>query len=124
MIKKKTRKKRRDIRHKRIRSKLRGTSNIPRLSVFKSSKHIYVEIIDDNKESTLIAASTLTPKIKEILNEEKRRKVDNAKLVGKYIGEMALSMGIKKVCFDRGGYLYHGRVKALAEGLREAGIEV
>jgi large subunit ribosomal protein L18 len=118
----KTRKERRGIRHKRIRSKLMVTSKIPRFSVFRSSKHIYAEIIDDIEDSTLVAASTLTPKIREILNE-KKKKVDAAKLVGKYIGEAALLRGIKKVCFDRGGYLYHGRVKALAEGAREAGLE-
>jgi len=124
MIRKKTRKERQGIRHRRVRRKLRGTSNTPRLSVFKSSKHIYAEIIDDIKEHTLIAASTLTPKIREALNNEgKKKKVETAKLVGKYIGEMALSRGIKKVCFDRGGYLYHGRVKAFADGAREAGLE-
>ncbi|MGH7802640.1 MAG: 50S ribosomal protein L18 [Thermodesulfobacteriota bacterium] len=124
MIRKKTRKERRDIRHRRVRRRLRGTSNTPRLSVFKSSKHIYAEIIDDIKEHTLIAASTLTPKIRETLNNEgKKKKVETAKLVGKYIGETALSRGIKKVCFDRGGYPYHGRVKALADGAREAGLE-
>ncbi|MCI0454512.1 MAG: 50S ribosomal protein L18 [Candidatus Dadabacteria bacterium] len=124
MIIKKTRKVRRDVRHKRIRSKLRGTSNVPRLSVFKSSNHIYAEIIDDIKETTLLAASTLTPKVRELISEERKKKIDIAKLVGRYVGEMALSKGIKKVCFDRAGYLYHGRVKALAEGLREAGLEL
>jgi large subunit ribosomal protein L18 len=124
MIRKKTRRERRDVRHKRIRSKLGGTSNVPRLSVFKSSNHIYAEIIDDIKETTLLAASTLTPKVRELKSEKRKKKIDIAKLVGKYIGEMALSKGIKKVCFDRAGYSYHGRVKALAEGLREAGLEL
>ncbi len=123
MIRKRTRKERRDIRHRRVRRTLRGTSSIPRLSVFKSSKHIYAEIIDDNKEQTLIAASTLTPRIRKVLNEGKKNKVETAKLVGRYIGEMALSRGLKKVCFDRGGYRYHGRLKALAEGARETGLE-
>ena len=123
MIKIKARKEGRGIRHQRVRRKLRGTSDVPRLCVFKSSNHIYAQIIDDVKEHTLISASSLTPEIREILKGDRKRKVDTAKLVGKYLGEVALSNGIKKVRFDRSGYLYHGRVKALAEGAREAGLE-
>ncbi|GIW47345.1 MAG: 50S ribosomal protein L18 [Deltaproteobacteria bacterium] len=123
MIKLKSRKERRAIRHRRVRKKVKGTASVPRLSVFKSSKHIYAQVIDDEMGHTLVAASSLTPRIREILGGEKKRKVEVARLVGKYVGELCLSKGIKKVCFDRGGYPYHGRVKALAEGAREAGLE-
>lgn len=122
MIKRQVRKEKRDIRHQRIRRKLEGTPNIPRLSVFKSLNHIYAQIIDDIKEHTLVAVSSLTPEIRGEVQQAKN-KVEVAKIVGNKMGELALSNGIKKVRFDRGGYLYHGRVKALAEGAREAGLE-
>ena len=122
MIKRQVRKEKRDIRHQRIRRKLEGTPNIPRLSVFKSLNHIYAQIIDDMKEHTLVAVSSLTPEIRGEVQQAKN-KVEVAKIVGNKMGELALSNGIKKVRFDRGGYLYHGRVKALAEGAREAGLE-
>jgi large subunit ribosomal protein L18 len=122
-MKKKSRKEKRDIRHQRIRRKLGGTSNIPRLSVFKSSNHISAQIIDDIEEHTLAAISSLTPKVREIVQQDKKNKSEIAKIVGEKIGELALSRGIKRVRFDRGGYPYHGRVKALAEGAREAGLE-
>jgi len=122
VIKRQARKEKRDIRHERIRRKLEGTPNTPRLSVFKSLNHIYAQIIDDTKEHTLVAASSLTPEIRENVRQTKG-KVEVAKLVGVKIGELALSNGIKKVRFDRGGYAYHGRVKALAEGARGAGLE-
>jgi large subunit ribosomal protein L18 len=124
MIKKKSRKERTNIRHQRVRRKLTGTPSMPRLSVFKSSKHIYAQIVDDMKEHTIAAASSLTPGIREeIRQHDKMNKVEVAKLVGGKIGEFALSKGVKRVRFDRGGYPYHGRVKALAEGAREAGLE-
>lgn len=123
MMKRKTRKERRDITHQRIRRNMRGTPGVPRLCIFKSSSHIYAQIIDDVAEHTLVAASSLTPKIREILENDKKKRVDIAKIVGKHLGEAALSKGINKVCFDRGGYPYHGRVKAIAEGAREAGLE-
>ena len=122
MIKRQVRKEKRDIRHQRIRRKLEGTPNTPRLSVFKSLNHIYAQIIDDMKEHTLVAVSSLTPEIRGEVQQAKN-KVEVAKIVGNKMGELALSNGIKKVRFDRGGYLYHGRVKALAEGAREAGLE-
>jgi large subunit ribosomal protein L18 len=122
VIKRQARKEKRDIRHERIRRKLEGTPNTPRLSVFKSLNHIYAQIIDDTKEHTLVAASSLTPEIRDNVRQTKG-KVEVAKLVGVKIGELALSNGIKKVRFDRGGYAYHGRVKALAEGARGAGLE-
>lgn len=123
MMKRKARKEGRDIRHQRVRRIMKGTSGVPRLCIFKSSSHIYAQIIDDVAEHTLVAASSLTPEIREILKNDKKKRVDIAKMVGKYLGEAALSRGIKKVCFDRGGYPYHGRVKAIAEGAREAGLE-
>ncbi|HSE83157.1 MAG TPA: 50S ribosomal protein L18 [Thermodesulfobacteriota bacterium] len=122
MIKRQIRKEKRDIRHQRIRRKLEGTPNAPRLSVFKSLKHIYAQIIDDTKEHTIVAVSSLTPEIREKVQQAKN-KVEVAKIVGNRMGELALSNVIKKVRFDRGGYAYHGRVKALAEGAREAGLE-
>lgn len=116
-------KEKRNIRHERLRKTLSGNSSAPRLSVFKSSSHIYAQIIDDERGHTIVAASTLTPKIEEILGGDKKKKVETAKIVGKYLGELAISNGIKKVRFDRGGYKYHGRVKSLADGAREAGLE-
>ena len=123
MIKRTSRKEKNEIRHKRSRRKGVRFSQVPRLSVFKSSKHIYAQIIDDVNGHTVVAASSLTPKVKEILNQDRKKKVEIAKIVGQYIGELSLSKGIKKIYFDRGGYPYHGRVKSLAEGTREAGLE-
>ncbi|MGH7884824.1 MAG: 50S ribosomal protein L18 [Thermodesulfobacteriota bacterium] len=123
MIKKISRKVKNKKRHLRIRRKLSGTAEIPRVAVFKSSKHIYAQIIDDVNNSTILNVSTLTPEIKEKLGSEKLNKVDAANLVGKHLGVLAVSKGIKKIRFDRGGYPYHGRVKSLADGLREASID-
>lgn len=123
MINKKSRKAKRNIRHVRIRRRLSGSSDMPRLSVFKSSKHIYAQIIDDAEEHTLIAVSSLTPEVREAETQDKKGKIETAKKVGRKIGEFALSKGINKVRFDRSGYPYHGRIKALAEGAREAGLE-
>ncbi|HOK35101.1 MAG TPA: 50S ribosomal protein L18 [Candidatus Pacearchaeota archaeon] len=107
-------------RHKRIRSKVKGTSSCPRLSVFHSNSHIYCQIIDDEKGETLAAANDLGLKTK---NERKTTKTKVAFEVGKLIAEKAKEKGIKKVVFDRGGYQYHGKVKALADGAREGGLE-
>lgn len=123
MINKTSRKIRNQKRHSRIRRKLQGSADIPRVSVFKSSKHIYAQVIDDESSTTILHASTLTAEIKEKLADEKPNKVDSASIVGKHLGELSKSKGIKKIRFDRGGYPYHGRVKALAEGLREAGLD-
>jgi len=117
-----SRKSKRELRHVRVRRKLSGSPDRPRLAVFKSAKHIYAQIIDDLKAHTLVSASSLTPKVKEMLGQEKLKKTDSAKIIGKYIGELSVSMGIKEVCFDRGGYPYHGRIQAFAEGAREAGL--
>ena len=109
--------------HTRIRKKLQGTSERPRLNVYRSTNHLYVQVIDDSKHSTLISANTLE------FGEAKEGKrptggnVSAAKQLGKTIAERAQSKGIKQVVFDRGGYLYHGRIKALAEAAREAGLQ-
>lgn len=108
-------------RHKRVRMKVRGVPNQPRLSVFRSLNHIYAQIVDDTTGHTITAASTLDPALKSELDG--RGKVAAATLVGEKLAKKAAERGIKKVVFDRGGYKYHGRVKALAEAAREAGLE-
>lgn len=102
-----------------IRKKLKGTAERPRLSVFRSNKDIYAQLIDDLNGVTLAAASSRVKDSKDA----KGKKVDVSKNVGKALAEKAVSAGIKTVVFDRGGYLYHGRVKALAEGAREGGLQ-
>lgn len=103
--------------HDRIRKKIEGTEERPRLSIYRSTAHIYAQIIDDRKGSTLVAASTVEAKKKTGGN------LASAKEVGKAVADKAKAKGITKVVFDRGGYLYHGRVKALAEAAREAGLQ-
>ena len=119
MIKKISRNEARKARHSRIRTKLSGTPCAPRLSVFRSNKQISVQIIDDVNGNTLVAASSLDKDLK-ITNGGN---IEAAKLVGKSIAEKAKKANIKTVVFDRSGYLYHGRVKALAEAARENGLE-
>lgn len=109
-------------RHLRVRAKVSGTSERPRLNVFRSNEHIYAQIIDDTVGHTLVAASTLEKEVRERFPEE-HPKVVEARVVGQVIGERARAKGITRVVFDRGGYKYHGRVKALADGAREAGLE-
>jgi large subunit ribosomal protein L18 len=106
--------------HERIRKKLQGTAERPRLNVYRSLNHIYVQVIDDLTGKTLVSASTAEGK-----KEERRTggNVASAKAVGKTIAERAKSKGVTKVVFDRGGYIYHGRVKALADAAREAGLQ-
>ncbi len=108
-------------RHRRVRRKVSGTAERPRLSVFRSNQHIYAQVIDDNLQHTLAAASTLEPTFNSELKSGATR--DASTEVGKLIAKRALEKGISKVVFDRGGNLYHGRVKALAEAVREAGID-
>ncbi|CAB1061063.1 LSU ribosomal protein L18p (L5e) [Olavius sp. associated proteobacterium Delta 1] len=107
-------------RKKRIRKKIHGTPDRPRLSVFRSARHTYAQIIDDSQGRTLMTASTVDHQTKDAPKFES--KVDAAKFVGKLIGERALDKGIIKVVFDRNGFLYHGRIKSLSEGAREAGL--
>ena len=103
--------------HSRIRAKLAGTGDRPRLNVYRSLNHIYAQVIDDQKGVTIVSASTLSAKSKTGGN------VVSAREIGKAIAEKAQEKGVKKVVFDRGGFLYHGRIKALAEAAREAGLE-
>lgn len=121
MIKIVDRKKVRLRKHVRVRKKISGTPARPRLAVFRSARHIYAQIIDDVAGVTLVAASTLDEAIKGTVGYAGNK--DAAKAVGKLVGEKAKQKGISQVVFDRGGYLYHGRVKELADGAREAGLE-
>ena len=117
MIVKESKNEVRKRRHTRVRNKISGTAECPRLNVFRSNTQIFAQIIDDVKGVTLVSSSSVELKIKNGGN------VEGAKLVGKDIAEKALKLKIKNVVFDRGGYLYHGRVKALAEAARENGLE-
>lgn len=112
----------RQRRHIRVRSKVKGTGQRPRLNVFRSSAHIYAQVIDDTQGHTLVAASDLEVAIKEQAADD-ATKVDRAKLVGQLVAERAKAAGINSVVFDRGGFLYHGRVRAVAEGARKAGLQ-
>ena len=107
-------------RKKRIRKKIHGTPQRPRLSVFRSSRHTYAQIVDDTVGRTLAAASTVDQQAKD--SPKLKNKVEAAKFVGKLVGERAIDKGIKEVVFDRNGFLYHGRIKSLSEGAREAGL--
>lgn len=109
-------------RHLRVRAKISGTAQRPRLNVFRSSAHIYAQVIDDVERVTLVAASDIEADVAQSITDG-ATKTDKAKIVGKLIGERAKDAGITTVVFDRGGYKYHGRVKALADGAREAGLE-
>jgi len=121
MFKRRDRNEIRVIRHERVRKKISGTPEMPRLSVYRSNRHIQAQIIDDTKGITLVAASTLDAELKGQLEEVDKKGA--AKLVGKLIGERAVQAGIKNVVFDRGGYVYTGRVASVADGAREAGLE-
>lgn len=112
----------REIRHMRVRRKVAGTAQQPRLTIFRSLSNVYCQLIDDETGVTLCAASTLTAEIKQKLGE-KRGNVKASEAVGETIAKLASAKGIKKVCFDRAGYKYHGRVKALADAARKAGLE-
>ena len=117
MIKNKSRNELRKKRHARVRNKVSGTSECPRLNVFRSNSQIFAQVIDDEKGVTLVSSSSLS------LNLEKGGNIESAKLVGKDIAEKCKVAKITKVVFDRGGYQYHGRVEALAEAARENGLE-
>ena len=109
-------------RKKRVRKKVRGTPERPRLSVFKSARHTYAQIIDDIEGKTLAEASSLSKEIRPLV-QGKAGNTQGAKIVGEFVAKRAVEKGIKKVVFDRNGLLYHGRVKALAESAREHGLE-
>ena len=121
MFKKRDRNEVRVIRHARVRKKISGTPEMPRLCVYRSNKYIYAQVIDDTKGITLVQASSLDPALKGQLDEVD--KSGEAKLVGKLVAERAKQAGVEKVVFDRGGYVYTGRVAALAAGARDAGLE-
>jgi len=108
-------------RHKRVRKKVVGTAQRPRLSVFRSLKHIYVQLVDDGSSETMLSISTLSKDFREKIKSGGN--VVAAKAVGKMLGEIALSNKITSVVFDKGGYLYHGRIKVLADAAREAGLK-
>ncbi|MFC4765933.1 50S ribosomal protein L18 [Effusibacillus consociatus] len=108
-------------RHVRVRKKLFGTAERPRLNVFRSNQHIYAQLIDDTKGVTLVSASTVDPELKGQV--ENGGNVEAAQKVGELVAKRAIEKGYKAVVFDRGGYLYHGRVQALADAAREAGLE-
>ncbi|MEI8254155.1 MAG: 50S ribosomal protein L18 [Deltaproteobacteria bacterium] len=111
----------RERRERRTRGKTEGTAERPRMSVFRSAKHIYVQVIDDLAGKTLATVSTLSKDVKGVIGEA--NKTDAAKKVGEAIAKACLAKGVKKVMFDRGGYQYHGRVSALADAARAAGLE-
>ena len=117
MFKKADRKASREKRHLRVRKKVFGTTERPRLSVYRSEKNIYAQIIDDVNAVTVVAASSLDKTIEKGSNKEA------AKLVGELVAKRAIEKGVTEVVFDRGGYVYHGRIQALADGAREAGLK-
>ncbi|MGI6005176.1 MAG: 50S ribosomal protein L18 [Christensenellales bacterium] len=121
MIKKPDRNAERKVRHYRVRKKISGTAGRPRLNVYRSLSHIYAQVIDDVAGHTLAAASSVEAEVREKCKD--LNKVEQAKLIGKLAAERALEKGVKEVVFDRGGYLYTGRVASLAEGAREAGLK-
>ena len=121
MVSKESRAKVRLNKHRRMRNRFAGTAERPRLAVFRSNNHMYAQIIDDSVGNTLVSASTLQKEVKAEL--EKTNDVDAAAYLGKVIAERALEKGIKEVVFDRGGFIYQGKVKALAEAARGAGLE-
>lgn len=120
MLKAKSRNISRKKRHRRVRVKISGTPERPRLNVFRSINHIYAQVIDDQSGNTLVAASSLDPGLRAELPQGGNREA--ARKVGELLARRALEKGVKQVVFDRGGYLYHGRVKELADGAREGGL--
>ena len=120
MVSKKSRAEMREKKHMRIRNRFSGTAERPRLAVFRSNNHMYAQIIDDTVGNTLVSASTLEKEIKAELN--KTNDVEAAAYLGKVNAKRAMDKGISEVVFDRGGFLYHGKIEALAEAAREAGL--
>jgi len=121
MINKRNKNVQRQVRHLKLRKKVFGTNNTPRLNIYRSSTNIYAQIISDETGKTMCSASTLTKEIAE--NCKGKLKTEQAFVVGEYLGHLALKSGIKEVVFDRGGYLYTGRVQQLADGARKAGLK-
>ena len=121
MVSKESRTKIREAKHKRVRNRISGTAERPRLAVFRSNNHMYAQVIDDTTHHTLVAASTLEKDVKAEL--EKTNNVEAAAYLGTVIAKKAQEKGIKTVVFDRGGFIYQGKIKALADAAREAGLE-
>lgn len=121
MIKRRDRKELRKKRHLRVRSKIKGTPERPRLAVYRSERHIYAQIIDDVSGRTIVSASTVDKELREKLAKTWNKEA--AKEVGKLIAKRAAEKGIKRIVFDRGGFKFHGRIKSLADAAREAGLE-
>jgi large subunit ribosomal protein L18 len=121
MVSKPNSNKQREIRHARVRNKISGTADRPRLNVYRSLNNIYAQVIDDTTGNTLVSASTLDEEIKAAVKNTGNKEA--AKAVGALVAKRAIEKNIKNVVFDRGGYIYHGRVKELAEAAREAGLE-
>jgi large subunit ribosomal protein L18 len=120
---KKSRELQRQRRHHRIRSKVQGTAERPRLVVYRSLRNMEGQLVDDDAGRTVIGMSTLAPEMKEFSAEGKHKRIEQAHAAGKLLGERAKANGIETVVFDRGGYKYHGRVKAFADGAREGGLK-
>ena len=121
MVSKKSRQEVREKKHRRMRNRINGTPDMPRLAVFRSNNHMYAQIIDDTVGNTLVAASTTEKDVRAAL--EKTNDLDAAAYVGDLVAKRALDKGITKVVFDRGGYVYHGKVAALADAARKAGLQ-
>ncbi|HPB34305.1 MAG TPA: 50S ribosomal protein L18 [Caldisericia bacterium] len=121
MIKDIKRKEKRKIRHSRIREKIKGNTEKPRVSYYGSLKHIYIQAIDDTKGETLLSLSTLSKDIKNLIEGKSQKEIHS--ILGQKFAELLLDKGIKKIVFDRGGYLYHGNLKLLCEEMRKMGIE-
>jgi len=119
----KTRREKRIIRHKRIRKKIFGTAERPRMAFYRSLKNLYVQIIDDEKGHTIVSASTVDKDFVQKYGKRGGKSVDDAKKLGEFIAEKAIEKGITKVVFDRGGFKYHGKVKAFADAAREKGLQ-
>ncbi|NPA52407.1 MAG: 50S ribosomal protein L18 [Aquificae bacterium] len=119
----KTRREKRLIRHKRVRKKIFGTSQKPRMAFYRSLNNLYVQIIDDEKGITIVSASTIDKDYVEKYRKRGGKSIEDAQKLGEFIAEKALSKGINKVVFDRGGFKYHGKVKAFADAVREKGLQ-
>jgi large subunit ribosomal protein L18 len=113
----------RKTRHLRIRKKVVGSSEIPRMNVFRSLNHMYVQLIDDVNGKSLVGCSTISKRFKDAVKNDKANKKELSSALGKVVAEMAIEKGIKKVVFDKAGYKYHGRVQAVADGARKAGLK-
>jgi len=118
-----TRKEKRERRHKRIRKKVFGTPQRPRLAVYRSLRHFYAQVIDDTTGRTLVSASTVEPAYEELTGSRGGKSIEAVQKVAELLVKRALEKGIKKVVFDRGGFMYHGRIKAFADKCRELGLE-